>query len=334
LYNIYGKKPMNQPLIGCCDIGGTKTLVGLVNEQGDLLAFEKYTLGERMKPGDVVADIRQAVERLLNGLNRSSSDLIGFGCSTTGVMNVSTGVVSMNHNMGWHEVPLRDLLSEAFGVPAVIEMDANAAAVGEAWKGQAQQFRSFAFMIVGTGIGSGLVFNGQSWRGAHSVAGEIGHTVIVPGGPLCGCGKHGCLEALASGLSIARKANAQIMLGRKTLLRELEVITAEHVTQAARQGDAVALEIMEDAAYYLGLGVANIITFFDPEAIILGGGVARGASDLLLPRVHQIVQQHLNYWAARETPILITSLGEHAGLIGGARAALDYLALENSRSIA
>lgn len=325
---------MNQPLIGCCDIGGTKTLVGLVTPDGELLAHEKYPIGDRMHYDLVVSDIDAALGRLLTQIGRHRSDMIGFGCSTTGVMDVNTGIVSMNHNMGWLNVPLRNLLSKRFGVPAVIEMDANAAALGEAWQGQARDFNSFAFIIVGTGIGSGLIIDGHSWRGAHSVAGEIGHTVIVPGGPLCGCGKHGCLEALSSGLAIARKANAQILLGRETILKDLETpINAEDVASAARDGDTVAREIMNDVAYYLGIGIANMITLFDPEAIILGGGVACGASDLLLPGIHSSVQRHLNYWAARETPILITSLGEHAGLLGAAQAAWNHLSLKDSSSV-
>ncbi|MCC6801534.1 MAG: ROK family protein [Anaerolineae bacterium] len=317
---------MSEPLIACCDLGGTKMLVGLVSLEGNLLASEKYLIGERNDPAIVVSDVEASVERLLAQLGAERSDVAAFGCSNNGVLNFETGVVAMNHNMGWVDVPFRDLLAECFGVPVTLEMDANAAALGERWQGAAQGLDSFAFVIVGTGIGAGLVLDGRIVHGAHGTAGELGHTVIVQNGPLCGCGKHGCLEALSSGLAIARKANAALMLGRESSLRQLaEPISALHVVEAARAGDTVAREVIDDAGFYLGIGLANLITLLDPQAIVLGGGVGLGAGDLLLPALERSLQQHLNYWSARNTPILPSNLGDNAGLLGAAQAALASL---------
>lgn len=306
-------------------------LVGLVSLAGDLLVSEKYLIGSRMQPEQVIADLDAAITRLLARLGRERSDLAALGCCSPGVMDAN-GVIAMNPNMGWVDVPFRDLLTAHFSLPVVLEMDANAAALGELWRGAAQGLQTFAFVIVGTGIGAGIVLDGRVVHGAHGVAGEIGHTVIIPNGPLCGCGKHGCLEALSSGLAIARRANATLKLGRETRLSELgEPLTTQHVVAAARAGDAVAAEVLDDAAYYLGIGLANLITLLDPQAVVLGGGVGWGAYDLLLPPLRRSVQQHLNYWAARETPILPAGAGEQAGLLGAAYAALTSLS-QSARS--
>lgn len=317
---------MTNPLIACCDLGGTKMLAGLVSPQGKLLASEKYLIGDRSAPETVIGDLDSAFDRMLVTIGRERSEIVALGLSSTGVMNVETGLMYMNHNLGWLDVPLRDLAAQHFGVPVALEMDANAAALGEFWQGAARGLNSFAFVIVGTGIGAGLVLNGQVWHGARCTAGEIGHTVIVPGGPLCGCGKHGCLEALSSGLAIVRKAEAAIKLGRDTTLRTFSpAISGQQVTEAARAGDAVAVEIMDEAAYYLGIGLSNLITLLDPQAIVLGGGIGWGAFDLLRPRLHSTIQQHLNYWAARDLPILRSQLVEQAGLLGAAWAALNLI---------
>lgn len=323
---------MSQPLIACCDLGGSKMLVGLVSLSGEVLATEKYLIGSRIKPHEVIDDLDAALSRLLVQLGTAREAIVAFGCSTPGVINFETGVIAMNHNVGWVDVPFRHLLHDRFKVPVALEMDANAAALGEYWQGAAQGLKSFAFVIVGTGIGAGILLNGQPLHGAHGVAGEIGHTVLIPNGPLCGCGKHGCLEALSSGLAIARKANAVLMLGRDTSLRQAKTpLSAKDVVDAARSGDARAQEIIDEAGFYLGIGLANFITLFDPEAIVLGGGLGWGAYDLLYPALQRGLQPHLNYWSARETPILASTVGDDfAGLLGAAHAAVTHISQANS----
>ena len=205
-------------------------------------------------------------------------------------------------------------------------MDANAAAMGEAWLGAARDKNTFIYVTVGTGIGGSLFIDGRLIRGIHHCAGEIGHTILIPNGPLCGCGKHGCLEALASGLAIARKGEAALLLGRTSALRQVErPVTAQHVVEAARQGDALAVEILNEAAYFLEIGLANLLTLYDPEMIVLGGGIMFGAFDLLKPEMQRSIQQNLNYWAPRDTPVILGQLGEMAGLLGAARAALELV---------
>lgn len=317
---------MSEPLVLACDLGGTKMLAGLFTHQGDLLAAEKYLIGDRAGPADVLDDLDGALERMLRTAGRQRAAVTALGFGSTGVLDLEAGTVVMNHNLGWRDVPLGRLALQRLGLPVALEMDANAAALGEFWRGAGRGLQNFAFVIVGTGIGAGLILDGRIVHGAHSAAGEVGHTVILPGGPLCGCGKHGCLEALASGLALSRRAEAAVKLGRATVLSQhAPGISGQHVADAARAGDAVAREIMAEAAFYLGVGLANIITLLDPQSIIIGGGVGAGAFDLLQAPLNQSIQQHLNYWAARDIPIQPSTLGEHAGLYGAARAALNIV---------
>lgn len=318
---------MRRPLIACCDIGGTKMLAGLVTPEGDILATARYPFGDRSTPEQIIDDLDATFDGLLAETAYQRSDLIALGVSTTGVMDIYSGVVHQNHNLDWRfDVPFAPMLTERLGIPAFLEMDANAAALGEGWRGQAVGMQSYVYIIVGTGIGAGLVINGDLVRGAHSSGGEIGHMVIVPGGALCGCGKHGCLEALSAGVALARKGEAAVTLGRATTLRDLDPpITGEMVAAAARNGDSVAQAIIDEAGYYLGIGIANVTTLLDPEAIILGGGVALNAFDLLEDGLQRGLQAHLNYWAKRDLPVVPSTLGEQVGLLGAARSALNRL---------
>jgi glucokinase len=317
---------MTERLIACCDLGGTKMLAGLMTPDCKLLASEKYPLGSRIDPESVITDLDACLKRMLAEIGRPREDIAALGFSCTGVLNVERGWVYMNNNMGWLDVPFRAMVAERLGIPVVLEMDANAAALGEFWMGQARGYDSFAFVIVGTGVGAGIILKGDVWRGANGTANEIGHTVILPNGPLCSCGKHGCLEALASGWAIARKAEAAVTLGRKTILKDRAgSISGQHVAEAARAGDEVAQEILNEAAFYLGIGLSNLITIINPQAIVLGGGVGAGVFDLIEVPLNRAVQQHLNYWSMRDTPILRAALDEKAGLYGAAWAAIHSL---------
>ena len=301
-------------------------LVGLTTLDGVLLASEKYLLGARLSPDNVLDDLDAALNRVLVQAGRQRDDVAAFGFCTTGVMDADAGLIYMNHNMGWSEVRLRELASVRLGLPVIIDMDANAAALGEHWRGAAHGLDHFIYVIVGTGIGAGIMLEQRIWRGARGAAGEVGHMVLLPGGPLCGCGKHGCLEALSSGLAIRRKAEAALKLGRTTSLEYAGgAISAEMVADAARGGDSVARQIIDEAGYYLGLGLSNLVTLLDPQAIVLGGGLGWGAFDLFEAPMRRALDEHLNYWADRTLRVTRAKLGEYAGLYGAARAALELV---------
>jgi glucokinase len=225
----------------------------------------------------------------LNTILSLARDVLGggrpaaVGVSFGGPVDATTGTVRLSHHVpGWEGVPLRELLEREFGAPAGVDNDANVAALGERRFGAGQGVDSLLYITVSTGVGGGWILNGQLWRGADGMAGEIGHTVVDPGGPLCVCGKRGCVERLASGPSIARRAREWLAARpecgatlRALARGDLEAVTAKSVSEAAAQGDALAWEALEVAAWALGLGIGNAANLINPQRFILGGGVMK-----------------------------------------------------------
>jgi len=309
----------------CCDIGGTKALLGLVNEQGQILARERYLLGADRDPARLVEGLVATLRRLADRAGLGWAGAVGVGCSAAVMGDIERGIVfSAPPMLGPHrDVPLAALLEAASGLPALIEMDAYAAALGEAWQGAGAGVDYFVYVVVGTGIGAGILVDGQVFRGYRGTAGEFGHITIDPNGPACNCGRYGCLEALAAGPAIALRARGAIAQGRRTVIAALAgggEVNAETVFAAARQGDEVALDIVDDTAAYLGIGLASLIHLLNPRVIALGGGVMLGGADLLLERVRRQVARRCGPWVdVEETRLVLAALGEDAGLLGAAR---------------
>lgn len=304
------------------DIGGTNIRTALITAQGDMIARDSWPV---LRDASARENTRRIVESLwaltkASGLPRES--VIGMAACVAAVVDGRKGYVYDVTNLGWRDFPLTAWLHELSGIPALIEMDAHAAALGEAWKGTAQGAQDFILLIVGTGIGAGLVFDGQLIRGFAGLAGEVGHMVVQAEGPLCGCGRHGCLEAVASGLAIGAAARAALARGVPTSLQGEP--TAADVIAAARTGDPCALRITEYAARSLGIGIANLINGLSPELIVLGGGVILNGADVLLPRVRAEVEHQLNY-GMRSVPrrIELAALGDSAGLYGVAHRVFE-----------
>jgi len=306
----------------CCDIGGTKVLLGLVDEEGHVLARERYLLGVQREPVQIVHELDSRLRYLAISAGLTWETVAGVGCSAAVMADVEKGIVLSAPNLlGPHRnVPFRDMLQAATGRPALIEMDAYAAALGEAWKGAGAGVDYFVYVVVGTGIGAGILMHGQVYRGWRGTAGEFGHTTIDPNGPLCNCGRYGCLEALAAGPAIALRAQGVLLQGRRTIIAELaagQEPNAEAVFEAARLGDQVAQEIVCQTAGYLGIGLANVLHLLNPQVIALGGGVIQGGADLLLDPIRRTVARQCGSWIDLEgTRIVLSTLGEDAGLLG------------------
>jgi glucokinase len=261
-----------------------------------------------------------------------------IGVSFGGPVNAATGTVYLSHHVpGWENTPLREILETQFGAPASVDNDANVAALGEHRFGPAQGYSSLLYITISTGVGGGWILNGQPWRGAQGMAGEIGHTVVDPEGPVCLCGKRGCVERLASGRYIAQRAREWLAAqpGRGQILRALaggespvsseqtmEAITAQLVSQAAAKGDDLAWEALEVAAWALGVGIGNAANLVNPQRFILGGGVTK-AGDRFWEMIRRV---------ARETAlpevhfdIVPAALGDDAPLWGAVALAEDCL---------
>jgi glucokinase len=240
-----------------------------------------------------------------NSGGETKASLAAVGVSFGGPVNAAQGLVLLSHHVpGWERMPLQEWLEERLGVPAAVDNDANAGALGEHRFGAGQGYDSLMYITVSTGVGGGWILNGQPWRGADGMAGEIGHTVVDPDGPVCLCGKRGCVERLASGPHIAQRAREWLreQPHRGRILRALarddvEAITAKLVAQAAAQEDDLAWEALEVAAWALGVGIGNAANLVNPERFVLGGGVTkagehfwevvrRTARETALPQVH------------------------------------------------
>jgi glucokinase len=304
------------------DIGGTKLAAGVVDTDGRMLARgEVPTLAaEGLEPvlGRIVGLGRELLAR--PDVVPLRVQRIGVGCA--GPVDLKAGLVFQPPNLpGWTRVPLTDHLQRALGLPTVLENDANAAALGEFRYGAGKGARSIVYMTVSTGIGGGIILDGKVWHGAGDAAGEIGHITVCPDGPLCGCGNRGCLEAMSSGPSIARRAREIVASGRQTQLRTISKPTAADVVRLAQEGDAVAAEVWADAVKYLGIGVAAVITFLAPERVIIGGGVTKAGDSLFQP-LRERVRQHVKLVPVELVPVLPAALGPDVGILGAAAVAL------------
>ncbi len=269
------------------DIGGTNIVVGTVAEDGSELVglVSEPTIadqGAEAVLGRIVKLARASIAAA------SGKKIAGVGIGSPGPLDTRTGIVLLTPNLGWTNFPVRDRVAEALGLPATLDNDANCAIFGEWWRGAARGVQHVVGLTIGTGIGGGIVLGGEIYRGASDMAGEIGHMTIDLNGRRCKCGNYGCLEAYASGPAIAARAVEGIQAGVETGLPEyvqgdLSKITAQLVYEAANDGDEFALEVVHDTAHFLGAGVANIINIFNPQVVVIVGGVTLAGERLFTP---------------------------------------------------
>ncbi len=301
------------------DIGGTKTSVSLGNSRGKILV--RQVLPTKQAPATL-----RAAEEIIKGY-LDSKKVRGIGISCAGPLDFKNGILLNPPNMPtWRRIPLKRIFAQRFKLPVVVDNDANAAALGEKTFGAGKKVQDLFYYTLSTGIGGGLIIGGEIYHGASFDAGEIGHSVILPGGPRCNCGKRGCLEAFASGTAIARIARKKA--ARSSLIFRLagkrKNIDARVVARAARQGERLAQEIYRQAAFYLGLSVANIIQILNPEMVVIGGGVAKAGEVFFGPLVQTV---RIFTWARpyRSCKIVRTKLKDNVGDLGAISLALKRL---------
>lgn len=308
------------------DIGGTKVQSSLVWESGEIIGREKCPTPRKGGPERVVAAIEKCMDDMVRKGGISPGDLTAIGIAVPGVVDPDRGLVVVAPNMKLTGVDLGALLTARFKLPIVIGNDGNFGALGETWLGSARNARSALYICVGTGIGSGLVQRGKLWRGDREAAGEIGHMIMQLGGPKCGCGAHGCFEALASRTAIERDLRDAIAAGRKSVLTELaggdlSVIRSGMVRKALDVEDELVCEVMRRAAEVLGYACLNVRHLIDPQAIVLGGGVVEACSDFIMPIVENIVGLDTMPGARDGGHVLLSALGDDAVVLGAVAAA-------------
>lgn len=305
------------------DLGGTKITTAVVDRAGRILARDYRETKAMEGPEAIIRRMIAAAKEVVAQTGVAFEHLIGIGIGSPGPLDVTTGVVDGPPNLpGWVSVPLRARIEDALGVRTWVENDANAAAVGEHRFGAGKGAQHMIYVTASTGIGGGLILNDQLYHGACDLAGEIGHMTVLPEGPTCACGNRGCLEALASGTAIARRARESVARGVRTRIAELaegipERITAKLVAQAAAAGDAEAQAILNEAMRYLGLGLASLVNLFNPQRIVIGGGLT-ALGDQLFETVRRAIVRHAYPKAAQAVQVVPAALGENVGVLGAA----------------
>jgi glucokinase len=310
------------------DLGGTKIITAIISNSSQVIAKEyQLTLADE-GPQSVIERMFSAIDHILSLRNMNSSQLASISIAAAGAIDSDKGLITSSPNLpGWHDVPLRDIVKEKYGVNTFLINDASAAALGEHRLGAGRGVSNLIYLTVSTGIGGGIIINDKLYSGQCGGAGEIGHMTIDVNGPRCNCGNIGCFEVLASGTAVAKEAIRRIRQREKSSLIEIvagkiENITAEKVEMAARGGDSLALEVISRVSDYLGIGMVNLVNIFNPEMIIVGGGMSK-MGDLLLNPARQVVRERAFQLSAQAVRIVPAQLGENAGVLGAAIFAFE-----------
>jgi glucokinase len=309
---------VKRPLVIAVDLGGTQIRVALSDLEGHFLRRvacpTEAVQGQQAVIRRLVARIQEVRQGIPDG------DILGVGIGSPGPVDALAGLIISPPNLpGWEEVPLRDLLEQRLSLPVRLANDANAAALGEWAFGDGRGRQNVVYVTISTGIGGGVIAEGRLLLGHRGLAGEVGHMTLLPDGPRCNCGNYGCWEALASGTALAREGAEAVRAGRAPILSALcegvpERADARLVATASDQGDPAAKEIIERAAFYCGVGVANLLHLYSPEIVLIGGGVSK-LGDILFVTVRQVVQERVMP-PYRSVPIEPAALDADVGLLG------------------
>lgn len=306
------------------DLGGTSVKLAFIQEDGEILHKWEIPTDKSEQGKNILPDIAESIQRKMDELGETKERLIGIGMGAPGAVDKEKGIIYEAVNLGWPKnYPIVKLLSDLSGLPVEIDNDANCAALGEMWKGAGNGAKNIACVTLGTGVGGGIIVNGDIVQGVKGAAGEIGHITIIPeGGAPCNCGKTGCLETVASATGIVRVAKDTIIQYEgESSLKDLYIskgsIEAKDVFDCMNQGDTLSASIIEQIMLHLGLVLANIGNVLNPEKIVIGGGVSK-AGDLLLNPLQKYFNQFAYSAVSASTELAIATLGNDAGILGAA----------------
>ncbi len=311
---------MGRAVIGV-DLGGTNLRTALLTTDGDILELYKEATHASEGWEKVVLRIANNIIRQQEAAVKRGMDVQVVGVGAPGVIQMNTGIVVKSPNFpDWNNLPLKETLEHRLKLPVFIENDANAAALGEQWRGAAKGIDSMLLLTLGTGVGGGIVLNKKIWHGADGMAGEIGHLTLIPDGRLCTCGNNGCLEMYASARGIVQ--SYQEAAGGSLSADDLHAMTSEKVYQMAQAGDRTARRVLKEAGRMLGIALAGLVNIFNPEMIVLGGRI-KDAWPLFIDSVREEVLRRAFLVPAQRARIVPSLLGDDAGMVGAAAAALQ-----------
>lgn len=305
------------------DLGGTKILAGVFNERYECLGRIKISTKPERGPAGVIERIARCVRDVVDECDLKASDVRGIGIGAPGAVDIADGKVIFAPNLSWKDVPLKLELERELKLPVFVENDCKLHTLGVYDAELESRPRHVIGVFLGTGVGAGIVIEGKLFRGFNGAAGEVGHMVIEVDGPVCGCGNKGCFEALASRRAIFRDIHAAVKAGQKTVLvdmlgKDLDDMRSGDLRKAIRQGDELVEKVVDQAAHYTGIAVGNLINLFNPEVIVLGGGIIEQLDRHMLPIIEKVAREHALPGIDRGIEIIATRLGDDAGITGGA----------------
>lgn len=317
-------------LIGV-DMGGTNVRMGIITPDGMVFKKNQYSIDTSKKASELIEELISKLKDLIQKGLKDSKQLIGIGIGIAGLINMKKGFISESPNIrDLKDFKLRDFFEKEISCPIAVENDANAFTLGEGWVGAAKNCKHYCGITLGTGVGGGIVVEGKILHGTVGMAGEVGHMVIDPEGPLCGCGGRGCLEVYASGTAIRRMASEAVEKGNGVLKfsgGDPKKLTSEDVFKAAKSGDETAKKIFSEMGRYLGLGLVNLIHLFNPEKIVIGGKVSE-AWDYFIPKAIKTVQERSMKGPRETVEIVKAKCGDDAGILGAAYSVLIKTCLD------
>lgn len=303
------------------DLGGTKISTALSDLEGNIKCQTTIPTDAYQGEMAVLNRIISSVKYVLENGQVSISEVKAIGIGSPGPLDSKTGVIITTPNLPFKNFNLVSPIKEEFGVDVYLDNDANVAAIGEFMFGAGKGTENLVYITVSTGVGGGAILNGKAYRGNTTNALEIGHTTVAPDGPRCNCGNIGCLEAVSSGTAIGKRGKEAVQSNVETSLKKYEEVTSAEVFKEAAAGDAVASDIIDNALNYLGVGVANAISTFDPEMVVIGGGVSK-AGNIVFDKIQQVVDKRCFKHMAKSCKIVPAGLGADAGVVGAVALAI------------
>lgn len=315
---------MTIEVVFAADVGGTHLRTAVVDRDGKIFYRQKRETPQSEQPDELVRAIAESFRECEAAATDQDQSISAISIAVPGTVNVAEGLVVTAPNLkALDNFRLGVSLSDQLARPVVLENDANAAAVGEWWRGAGRGFQTLICLTLGTGVGGGIILEGKLWRGIDGSAGEVGHIGIDPeAGIACGCGSYGCLEVYASATAILRMTHEARSQYPNSMLREHEELTAKEIYEAGRDGDELALEIFSRMGSKLGVGLASLINLLNPEVIVIAGGVSN-AFDLFEKEMRREISERAFSVPARRAQIVKGECGDDAGLLGVARLAFD-----------
>ena len=329
-----GAKP--QHIIGF-DLGGTKMIAAVLDAKGQIVAQAKDKTRGEAPPEAIFGQVVGLIHKVLDKAELAPASLLGIGIGSPGPLDRARGVILETPNLNLHRFPLKARLEKEFGCSALVENDVNAGTYGEFRFGAAQGFRHVLGIFPGTGIGGGLVLNGELYVGATGAAGEVGHMILQIGGPLCGCGQYGCLEALASRTAMAKDAVALAANGTSPVIfaeagTDFKAIGSKVLKKAVQNGDQQVGRLVERAAEFLGIGMANCVNLLSPEVIVIGGGLIEKFGHDYLKVAERSMRAHAMPFLVQKVKVVAAKLGDEAVVRGAAALLKESLTPRESRA--